>query len=134
MSQFLLASAMLQDYTTIDTGFPWFFFIVGMAAVVMMIVATWTLYEKAGEPGWASLVPIYNMVVYVRIAGLEWWWVILMFIPLVNVFVGVFLSIRVAELFGKGTSFGIGMALLPWIFIPILAFSDAQPLSDPRRQ
>ncbi|MGZ4152499.1 MAG: DUF5684 domain-containing protein [Actinomycetota bacterium] len=95
---------------------------------VVDIVAMWRLFTKAGQPGWAAIIPIYNLYVLVKVAGREGWWVILYFIPFVNIVVWFIVAIDVAKNFGKSTGFGIGIALLSFIFIPILAFGDAQYL------
>jgi uncharacterized protein DUF5684 len=103
-----------------------------LAVVILEIVAMWKLFTKAGRPGWAAIVPIYNLYVLVKVAGREGWWVILYFIPLVNVVVWFIVAIDIARNFGRSTGFGIGIALLSFIFIPILAFGDARYVgSDP---
>jgi Family of unknown function (DUF5684) len=97
-----------------------------LVVVVVEVVAMWRLFTKAGQPGWAAIVPIYNLYVLVKVAGREGWWVILYFIPFVNIVVWFIVSVDVAKSFGKSAGFGIGIALLSFIFIPILAFGDAQ--------
>ena len=101
-------------------------FIVALALFVLVIAGTWKAFEKAGEPGWASIVPIYNLVVMLRMAGRETWWVILFFIPVVNLVVGIIVAVDIAAKFGQSTGFGVGPALLGFIFWPILGFGDAQ--------
>lgn len=103
-------------------------FLFVMAFMVLMIVAHWRIYAKAGKPGWASLVPIYNSVVYLQIAGKPLWWLVLYFVPLVNIIVAIMSVFAFAEKFGKGKGFALGMVFLPFVFVPILAFSDAQYL------
>jgi Family of unknown function (DUF5684) len=97
-----------------------------LVVVVVEVVAMWRLFTKAGQPGWAAIVPIYNLYVLVKVAGREGWWVILYFIPFVNIVVWFIVAVDVAKSFGKSAGFGIGIALLSFIFIPILAFGDAQ--------
>jgi len=80
---------------------------------------------KAGEPGWAVLVPIYNIIVLLKIAGKPTWWFLLFLVPVVNLVIGIMVAIAVAENFGKSTGFGIGLALLPFVFYPMLGFGDA---------
>jgi hypothetical protein len=96
-----------------------------LAIVILVICAFWKVFTKAGHPGWAALIPIYNLYVLCKIAGKPGWWVILLFIPIVQIVIGILVALGVAERFGKGAGFGIGLALLPIIFYPILAFSDA---------
>jgi hypothetical protein len=102
------------------------FTLVMLAFVVLMIASGWKIFSKAGEPGWASIVPIYNVIVVLKIGGKPVWWILLFLIPLVNFIIGILLAIAIAEKFGKGTGFGLGMAFLPFIFYPMLAFGDAQ--------
>jgi hypothetical protein len=102
------------------------FWICWFAFVVLMIAGLWKVFTKAGQPGWASIVPILNTYFLCKIAGRPGWWVILMFIPLVNFIIWIILCIDVAKSFGKGVGFGIGLLLLPIIFFPILGFGSAQ--------
>src|SRR5882724_4621793 len=100
--------------------------IVGLLIAVLLIVATWKVFTKAGQPGWASIIPIYNLYIWCKIVGRPWWWILLMLIPFVNFIVAIILSIDLAKSFGKGAGFGIGIALLGVIFLPILGFGSAQ--------
>ncbi len=100
--------------------------IVMLAFSVFIIVSLWKVFEKAGHPGWAALVPIYNVIVLLNIAQKPVWWVVLFFIPLVGVVVAILVAISVANSFGKSSGFGIGLAFLPIVFYPMLAFGDAQ--------
>jgi len=93
---------------------------------LLVIVAMWKVFTKAGRPGWAAIIPIYNMYVWCKIVGRPGWWVILMLIPLVNIIIGIIVCIDMAKSFGKGVGFGIGIALLGIIFLPILGFGSAQ--------
>ena len=91
-----------------------------------MIASLWKIFTKAGQPGWASIIPIYNVIVLLKIAGKPLWYIILLIIPLVNIVVGILVLIELAKNFGKGVGFAIGLILLPIIFYPILAFGDAK--------
>jgi hypothetical protein len=106
----------------IGVGFMLFILVV----TVLMVVAGWKIFAKAGKPGWAALVPIYNMVVFLEIVGKPIWWIVLMFIPIVSMVIAILLSISLAERFGKSAGYGIGLAFLGPIFMPMLAFSDAE--------
>ena len=74
--------------------------IVGLLVAVIMIAAMWKIFTKAGQPGWASLIPIYNIYILCKIVGRPGWWVILMFIPFVNFVIGIILCIDLAKSFG----------------------------------
>ena len=100
--------------------------IVELLIALLVIVAMWKVFTKAGRPGWAAIIPIYNMYVWCKIVGRPGWWVILMLIPLVNIIIGIIVCIDMAKSFGKGVGFGIGIALLGIIFLPILGFGSAQ--------
>lgn len=102
------------------------FFLVFLLVFVIVAAGMWKMFEKAGEPGWAALVPIYNLIVLVKIAGKEVWWAVLMLIPCVNFVAAVMVCIDVARKFGKDTVYGVGMAFLPFIFFPMLGFGAAQ--------
>ncbi len=98
----------------------------GLAVAVALIASVWTVFTKAGKPGWAAIVPIYNLVVLLEIVGKPIWWVVLMLIPVVNFVVGAIVSVELASRFGKGAGFGIGLLLLSPIFYPLLAWGDAR--------
>lgn len=100
--------------------------LVYVAILLIAIIALWKIFTKAGKPGWAALIPIYNIIVLLEIAGKPAWWVILFLIPFVNFVMIILVSIAVAKNFGKGAGFGLGLAFLGFIFGPILAFGDAQ--------
>jgi hypothetical protein len=101
----------------------WLFY---MAIIVLMLVSMWKVFVKAGKPGWACLIPIYNTLVMLEIVGKPWWYLLLMLIPVVNIVIWIMISLDMARVFGKGSGFGIGLAFLPMIFYPILAFGDAK--------
>jgi hypothetical protein len=102
------------------------FWIFWFAVTILMIAACWKIFTKAGQPGWAAIIPIYNWYIFCKIVGRPGWWVILLFIPFVNFIVGIILCIDLAKSFGKGVGFGIGLILLGIIFFPILGFGSAQ--------
>jgi hypothetical protein len=100
--------------------------IISLLIALLIIVAMWKVFTKAGQPGWASIIPIYNLYIWCKIVGRPWWWILLMLIPFVNFIVAIILCIDTAKSFGKGAGFGIGLALLGIIFWPILGFGGAQ--------
>ena len=96
------------------------------AVILFLVIGMWKVNTKAGQPGWACLIPIYNFIVLIQIAGRPLWWIILMFIPCVSLLAYAAVCIDIAKSFGKGAGFGIGMCLLSPIFFPILGFSAAE--------
>lgn len=97
-----------------------------LAFAIFMIVCMWKVFEKAGQPGWAAIVPIYNLVVLIRISSLPMWFIILLIIPYVNLVAQIILVYKMSVNFGKGAGFTLGMIFLPFIFWPILAFGSAE--------
>ncbi len=96
------------------------------AFVILMIVSMWKVFSKAGQPGWAAIIPIYNIYILLKVAGKPGWWLILMIIPIVNFVIGIITVLAIAQRFGKGGGFAVGLLLLPIVFYPILAFGSAQ--------
>ena len=97
-----------------------------IALLVLLFAGMWRVFQKAGKPGWAAIIPIYNIIVLLEITGKPLWWIVLYFIPFVNLVVVVLVSIELAKRFGKGVAFAIGLVFLPFIFYPILGFGDAR--------
>ena len=100
--------------------------LIGLAVIISLVAAGWKIFDKAGQPGWAALIPLYNMYIFLKIAGKPGWWLLLLLVPLVNIIVGVIVFIALAKRFGKGGGFAAGMLFLPFIFCPILGFGDAR--------
>jgi Family of unknown function (DUF5684) len=97
-----------------------------LVIIVVEIASVWRVFTKAGQPGWASIIPIYNVIVMLRIANRPMWWFILYLIPGVNIIVGIIVIVDIAHAFGKSTGFAVGMILLSFIFFPILGFGSAR--------
>jgi hypothetical protein len=93
---------------------------------VLVIAGLWKVFAKAGQPGWASIIPIYNTYILLKIAGKPAWWLVLLFIPFVNFVIAILAMISLAQAFGKSTGFALGLIFLSPIFIPILGFGSAQ--------
>lgn len=99
--------------------------LIQLAVIVLVIAGVWKTFTKANQPGWAAIIPIFNVYTMTKIVGRPWWFILLLLIPLVNIVVAIVLSIDLAKSFGKGAGFGLGIALLGFIFYPILGFGDA---------
>src|SRR5260370_30929714 len=85
----------------------------------------WGLFAKAGEPGWAALVPGYNLLVLVRISGLWWWLAVLFLLPLVNMGFPMVVCDQRPLKFRKGVAPPPGLTSLRVAFSPLLALWPA---------
>lgn len=101
------------------------FWLCNFVLLFLLLAAVWRIFAKAGQPGWAAIVPIYNAFVFVRVVQRPTWWSLLLLIPFINIIPYFILSIDLARVFGKGTGFGLGLIFLPFIFLPLLAFGEA---------
>jgi hypothetical protein len=97
-----------------------------LAIAVVMLISMWKIFSKAGQPGWAILVPIYNMVTLLKVVRKPVWWILLMLIPFVNFIIIILVYLELAKVFGKDTGYGLGIVFLPIIFLPMLAFSNSE--------
>ena len=111
-----------------------FFILIWLAIVVVLIAAQWKIFEKAGQPGWACLIPIYNIYILLKIVGKPGWWLIMFIIPVVNFIFAIWTINMLSKSFGKDEGFTVGLLLLGIVFYPILGFGDATyigPYGDP---
>ena len=97
-----------------------------IALVVIEIVALWKIFEKAGQAGWKAIIPIYNGYILLKIVGKPGWWLILFFIPIVNLVFVIWTYNMLSKSFGKDEAFTVGLILLGIVFLPILAFGNAK--------
>ena len=131
---------MFEPTNYAEAGFFAFFAayaIIFVPLLLISLIAAWRIFSKAGRPGWAILIPFYNIYVYTQVLQRPKWWILLYFaglIPIVGVFASLFVTIidalRLAKLFGKSTGFGIGLILLGFIFYPILGLGSARYRPD----
>lgn len=103
-------------------SYIYFFLAIGL----IYIIAEWKVYTKAGKPGWATLIPIYNVIVLLEIVGKPWYWILLLLIPGVNLVLGIWLTHQLSKSFGHGVGFTLGLIFLNFIFILILGFGDSK--------
>lgn len=99
---------------------------VWLGVVALMVASLWQVFAKAGEAGWKCLIPIYGAVVFMKIVGRPWWWVLWMLVPVLGIIPAVVTSLDLARVFGKGAGFGVGIMFLGFIFVPMLAFGGAE--------
>lgn len=125
------------EYTTtatqVDNGTGIVSFLVYLGILALMFASMWKLFTKAGKPGWAAIVPIYNVIVLLEIVGRPIWWLVLLFVPFVNIVVAILLALDTAKVYGKGVGTALLLIFLPFIGYPLLAFGDASyvgPVAD----
>lgn len=99
--------------------------LIQIAILVLIAAGAWKTYEKAGEPGWKALIPFYNLWILLRITGKPGWWFIMFLIPLANLVFAVLTFITLSRRFGYPGVFCVGIILLPFVFWPIMGFSDS---------
>jgi len=104
--------------------------IISISILILEIVALWFVLEKAGEPGWAAIIPIYNYLMVIKIAGKPWWFILIMLIPFVNIVIYIIILNGLSKSFGKDEAFTVGLFFLRFIFLPILGFGKSQYVGD----
>jgi hypothetical protein len=85
-----------MEYDNGGGGLSVFGTILYLAVIGFYLYCMWRIYEKAGKPGWASIIPIYNILVQLEILGRPWWWLLLMFVPFVNIVIGIIIIFDLA--------------------------------------
>ena len=93
-------------------AFSGIFMMIALAIAVICIIGMWKVFEKAGQPGWACLIPIYNLYILLKVAGRPGWWLLLFLIPLLNLVFLLLVSIDIAKSFGQGALFGVVLIFL----------------------
>ena len=125
-----------MDYSTFDPSIVSTilvgYFAILLPILLVVLIGMWRVYSKAGQPGWAVLIPFYNLYVFTQIIRRPGWWMLLYFaslIPVVGSIAVLVVSImdylRLAKVYGKSVGFGVGLVLLSPVFIPILGFGSA---------
>lgn len=105
--------------------------VISLIVTVVAIIALWKIFQKAGEPGWAAIVPLYNLYVLYKITWGNGWYFLLTFIPLAGIVFGIITYVKLAKAFGKSGGFAVGLIFLGLIFMCILGFGDAQYVGVP---
>lgn len=119
----------MEDYDSYSGGimaamgaFAFFYFLI----LLIVIVGMWKVFEKAGKPGWAAIIPIYNLIVLLEIVGKPVWWIILLLIPFVNFIIIILLYHQLSLSFGQGIGMTILLIILPFVAFPVLGFGSAK--------
>jgi len=118
----------MENYDPSSSGLVWAFFGMFMVPIlityVIVVIGMWKIYEKAGKPGWASLIPIYNVIVLLEIIGKPLWWFLLLIFPCTSLVFAIWAINLLSKSFGQSEGFTIGLILLPFIFYPLLGFGN----------
>ena len=102
------------------------YMLVVLAISVVVLIGLWKVFDKAGKPGWGAIVPFYNFYCLFDMSFGTGWLFLLMFVPCVGQIMMIIMWVKLAAAFDKGVGFGIGILFLPFIFLPMLGFGDAQ--------
>lgn len=106
-------------------GFSMVYSLIGLALAILVLVAWWKVFVKAGKPGWAAIIPLYNTYCMFQISFGNGWLFLLCLVPCVNIVMMIIMYVKLAKAFGKGGGFAVGLIFLPVIFLPMLGFGDA---------
>jgi hypothetical protein len=123
---FDIALTPLQPGSSAGGGLELVAVLVGLALTAVAVAGHWKALAKAGEPGWAAIVPIYNLWVLVRASGNSWLWFVACLVPVLNFFAVAKVFVNFAGQFGQGLLFGIATWILPFVMMPLLGFGDYQ--------
>ncbi|HMI03161.1 MAG TPA: DUF5684 domain-containing protein [Pedobacter sp.] len=118
-----------MDYNSenaVAAGFGAGMLIFCLAVAVITYAGLWKMFVKAGKPGWAAIIPIYNSIVMIEIVGKPVIWILWLLIPCVNIVFGIWLLNLLSKSFGKSEGYTVGMIVLPMVFFPLLGFGDAK--------
>lgn len=125
-----------SEYENVDTGLfaamGTGMLILWLAVFILIIAGIWKIFSKAGKPGWASIVPIYNTIVLLEIVGKPVWWILLLLIPVVNIIFAIIVVHRLSLSFGKGGVMTLSLLIFPFIGYPMLGFGSATYVGPPK--
>jgi len=119
---------IMEDFIGMLMG--WTAMVVYIGVIIVTIMGMWRVFEKAGQPGWAAIIPFYNIYILLKIANKPGWWLLLYFIPLVNIVIAIIVMISLARNFEKDAGYALGLIFLPFIFYPILGLGDAEYVGE----
>ncbi|MBO0981734.1 DUF5684 domain-containing protein [Microbacterium sp. SD291] len=101
--------------------------VIALIFYIAVVIGLWKVFTKAGYAGILAVIPIVNVVILVRIAGMSGWLALLYLIPIVNFVFGIVVAIKLGERFGKGGLFSFFLLFVfPYIGYLILGFGDAK--------
>lgn len=123
---------MDEAYAAAATGVLMVYFLIVLVIAVISLVGMWKIFVKAGKPGWGAIIPFYNTYCLFEMSFGTGWLFLLTFVPCVNAVILIIMWIKLAQAFGKGAAFGLGILFFPFVFLPMLGFGDAQ-FTGPRK-
>lgn len=107
-------------------GFLIVYYLIALAVAVLIVVGYWKVFVKAGKPGWGAIIPFYNMYCLYEISFGNGWLFLLIFVPCVDIVMLIIMNVKLAQAFGQSGGFAVGLIFLPFIFVPMLGFGNAQ--------
>ena len=116
----------MDETYAVAAGILMVYWVIVLVIAVVCLVGMWKMFVKAGKPGWGAIIPFYNMYCLFEMSFGTGWLFLLLFVPCVNAVIMIVMWIKLAQAFGKGAAFGVGILFLPFIFLPMLGFGDAQ--------
>ncbi len=126
-------TALSSDHSGVSAGLVIVLLIISLVLGIATIAGMWKVFTKAGKPGWAAIVPIYNLYILLQIVGRPTWWLLLLllsFIPFVGsiavLVVMIIVSNDLSKSFGKGVGMTVAQVLVPFVAYPILGFGSAK--------
>lgn len=128
----------MEDFVSNIMAMLFAFLIFVLIFTVFFIIVQWRINTKAGQPGWAVLVPFYGIFVHTQVIKRPEWWMVLYFLLLIPILgwiaviiISIMDTIRLAKVFGKDDGFAVGLIFLPIVFLPILAFGESTYVEGP---
>ncbi len=100
--------------------------IIALVIAVFYVACEWIIFSKANQPGWAAIIPILNIIIFLHVIGRSGWWILIFLVPVVNIIFGLIFIHELSKAFGHGIGFTLGLIFLGFIFIPILAFGGSK--------
>ena len=116
----------MDETYAVAAGILMVYWVIVLVIAVVCLVGMWKMFVKAGKPGRGAIIPFYNTYCLFEMSFGTGWLFLLLFVPCVNAVIMIVMWIKLAQAFGKGAAFGVGILFLPFIFLPMLGFGDAQ--------
>lgn len=123
-----------SDYSSAAAGIGAGAITICLIFLILSYVGLWKIFEKAGKPGWAAIVPIYNTIVLIEIVGKPTIWILWLIIPCTSPIFGIWLVNLLSKSFGKSVGYTIGILIFPFIFLPLLGLGDAKYLGPSAKE